>query len=181
MLLTLHSWNHIHTYFHAYNKAAQAALIGREQNLKNEYKHWQVISGNNIHVTNNFQIIAVETFGIMLKDYIHSFFGQFIHEKENRSQVLILVTQQLSVAVHTIRSIHFHAMKNAQVFQERRIIPATNRVRTGSVNRQNVGVVSLVVVLDVVRVVRLNMKHRDICGGVNWTMYGVEPFCPPLR
>jgi hypothetical protein len=47
----------------------------------------------------------------MLKDYIHSFFGQFIHEKENRSQVLILVTQQLSVAVHTIRSIHFHAIR----------------------------------------------------------------------
>ena len=128
------------TYFHAYNKAGQAALKGREQKLKNEYKHWQVISGNNIHVTNNFQIIAVETFGIMLKDDIHSFFGQFIHEKENRSQVLNLVTQQLSEAVHTMRSIQFHAMKNAQVFQERRIVPATNRVRTGSVNRQNIGV-----------------------------------------
>ena len=32
----------------------QAALKGQEQKLKNEYKHWQVISGNNIHVTNNF-------------------------------------------------------------------------------------------------------------------------------
>ena len=118
------------TYFHAYNKAYQAALKGREQKLKNEYKHWQVIGGNNIHVTNNFQIIAVETFGIMLKDDIHSFFSQFIHEKENRSQVLNLVTQQLSVAVHTMRSIQFHAMKNVQVFQERRIVPATNRNRT---------------------------------------------------
>jgi len=63
-----------------------------------------------------FQIIAVETFGIMLKDDIHSFFGQFIIAKENRSQVLNLVIKQLSVTVQTMRSIKFHAMKNAQVF-----------------------------------------------------------------
>jgi len=31
-------------------------------------------------------------------------------------------------------------MKNTQVFQERRIVPATNRVRTSFVNHQNVGV-----------------------------------------
>ena len=76
----------------------------------------------------------------MLKDDIHSFFGQFINKKENRSQVLNLVTQQLSVAVHTMRSIQFHAIKNAQVFQERKILPANNRIRTGAVNRPHVGV-----------------------------------------
>jgi len=57
-------------YFHAYNKASQAALKGREQKLKIEYKHWQVIDDNNIHVTNTIQIIAVETS-----------FGQFINKK----------------------------------------------------------------------------------------------------
>ena len=39
----------------------------------------------------------------------------FILALVNRSQVLNLVTHQLSVAVHTMRSIQFHAMKNAQV------------------------------------------------------------------
>jgi len=53
-------------------------------------------------------------------------FGQFINEKENCSQVLYLVTQELSVSVHTMRSIQFHAIKNAQLFQERWIVPATN-------------------------------------------------------
>jgi len=77
----------------------------------------------------------------MLEDDIHFFFGQFRNEKEIRSQVLNLVTQQLSVAVHTMRSIQFHTMKNAQVFQERRIVPANNRIRTGAVNYPHVGVV----------------------------------------
>jgi len=47
----------------------------------------------------------------MPKDDIHSFFGQFINENENRSQVLNLIAQQ--------------AIKNAQVFQERRIAIAS--------------------------------------------------------
>ena len=42
----------------------------------------------------------------MLNDDIHSFFGQFIHEEENRSQVLNLVTQQMSEAEHTMRTIY---------------------------------------------------------------------------
>jgi hypothetical protein len=117
------------THVGTYNKAGQAALKGRERKLKGEYKHWKV---HGVNVTTKFHIIAVETFGVMLKEDITSVFGQFIHAKENTAHVLHLVTQQLSVAIHTIRSIQFHAMKDAQVFQERRIVPAANRSRTSS-------------------------------------------------
>ena len=85
MLLTLHCGPTSQTC----NKAGQAALKGREQKLKNEYKHWQVIGCNNIHVTNNFA----------------GYSKQYSCYK-----------------------------------QDRRIAPASNRVRTGFINRQNAGV-----------------------------------------
>ena len=109
-------------------KAGQAALKGKEKKLKSEYKHWNVLGDT---VTNKFYIVAVETFGIILKDDIYNIFSSFINRKENSSQVLHLVTQQLSVAVHTIRAIQFESIKGVQVFEERRIQPTVNRNRTG--------------------------------------------------
>ena len=112
----------------AYNKAGQAALKGKEKKIKSEYKHWNVLGDN---VTNQFYIVAVETFGIILKEDITHIFRTFINPKENSTQVLHLLTQQLSVAVHTIRAIQFESIKGVQVFEERRIQPTINRNRSG--------------------------------------------------
>ena len=73
----------------------------------------------------------METFGIILKEDITHTFRSFINPKENSIRVLHLLTQQLSVAVHTIRAIQFEAIKGVQVFEERRIKPTVNRNRTG--------------------------------------------------
>ena len=59
----------------AYNKAGQAALKGKEKKLKSEYKHWNVLGDT---VTNKFYIVAVETFGIILKDDI------FLYQSERK-------------------------------------------------------------------------------------------------
>jgi hypothetical protein len=59
----------------------------------------------------------VEAFGIILKKYITHIFRSFINPKENSIQVLSLLTQQLSVAVHTIRAIQFEAIKGVQVLR----------------------------------------------------------------
>ena len=55
----------------AYSKAGQAALKGKEKKLKSEYKHWNVLGDT---ATNKFYIVAVETFGIILKDDIYNIY-----------------------------------------------------------------------------------------------------------
>ena len=55
-----------HTYG-PYNKAGQAALKGKEKKIKIEYKHWNVLGDN---VANQFYIVTVEAFGIILKENI---------------------------------------------------------------------------------------------------------------
>ena len=97
-------------------KTGQAALKGKEKKIKIEYKHWNVLGDN---VANQFYIVTVEAF-----DNIAHIFRSFINPTENSTQVLNLRTQQLSVAVHTIRAIQFEAIKGVQVFEERRTSPA---------------------------------------------------------
>jgi len=97
------------SYIGTYNKAGQAAKKGKENKLKNEYKHWNVDNNNN-QGANNFKVIAVETFGVVIVDDIHLIFNKFIHEKENNARVLQSVMQQLSVAFHTIRAKQFYDM-----------------------------------------------------------------------
>ena len=103
-------------------------MKGKEKKIKIEYEHWHVLGDN---VTNQFYIVAVEPFGIILKDDITHIFRSFINPKENSTQVLNLLTQQLSVAIHTIRAVQFEAITGVQVFEERRIQPTVNRNRTG--------------------------------------------------
>jgi len=99
-----------------YNKAGQAALKGKEQKIKIEYKHWNVL-GNNF--TNQFYIVAVKHSVLFLRKTSHIF---SVHS----SSPMNLLTQQLSVAIHTIRAIQFEAIKGVQVFEERRIQPTVN-------------------------------------------------------
>jgi len=56
------------SYVGTYNRAGQAALKGKENKIRNEYKHWNVSSNN--EVTNIFKVIAVETFGVVIKEDI---------------------------------------------------------------------------------------------------------------
>jgi hypothetical protein len=111
------------TFIGTYNKAGQAAIMGRDNKKKNEYKHWKV---DGDYVTNKFKVVAVETFGIVLKEDIVSIFGQFINEKEDRGGVLNLVTQQLSVAVHTMRAMQFKNMQDKQALRDRPYRPLRN-------------------------------------------------------
>ena len=46
----------------------------------------------------NFKLLQSKIFQSNYAQRRHSFFRQFVHKKENRSQLLNLVTQQLSVA-----------------------------------------------------------------------------------
>jgi hypothetical protein len=71
------------TYVGTYNKAGQAALIGRENKIKNEYKHWKIIGDQ---VTNKFKVVAIETFGVVIKDDIVSIITSFINKHENSKQ-----------------------------------------------------------------------------------------------
>jgi hypothetical protein len=104
------------TFVGPYNKTGQAALKGKEKKIKIEYKHWNVLGDN---VTNQFYIATVETF-----ENIAHIFRSFFNPTENSTQVLNLRTQQLSVAVHTIRAIQFEAIKGVQVLEELRTSPA---------------------------------------------------------
>ena len=47
--------------------------------FKFKYKHWQVLGDN---VTNQFYIVAVETFDISLKEDISNIFRRFINPKK---------------------------------------------------------------------------------------------------
>ena len=111
------------TYVGTYNKAGQAALIGRQNKILHEYKHWNV-SGNT--VTNKFKIVAIETFGVAIKDDIISIISPFINQQENPKQVIHLVLQQLSVALHTIRAVQFKNIQMTQVCRGPPQFPARN-------------------------------------------------------
>jgi hypothetical protein len=112
------------TYVGTYNKAGQAALKGKENKINKEYKHWKVVGDQ---VTNNFKVIAIETFGVLIKDDIISTIDPFINAKENRAMVINLVLQQLSVAFHTVRAKQHNFIKNTHVLRELPLHPLRNR------------------------------------------------------
>jgi hypothetical protein len=117
-----------------YNKAGQAALKGRDAKLSREYKDWTVEGDN---VTNIFKIIAFETFGATVPEDLFSIFSLFINDKENRPEVMHLVMQQLSVAIHTIRASVLTRMEsNGIAFRSQ---PLGNQLFTGNrrSNRNN--------------------------------------------
>jgi hypothetical protein len=113
------------TYVGTYNKTGQAALKGRQNKISKEYKHWNV-SGSNL-VENIFKVIAFETFGVVIKEDIIATVTPFINEKENPAQVINLVIQQLSVALHTIRANQFITTQSTQVLRERPQFPLRNK------------------------------------------------------
>ena len=96
-----------------YNKVGHAAANAKMVKLRNEYKDWMV-SGNN-QVTNNFKIIAFETFCVGIPEDIKSVFSHLIHPVEDPIQVMRLVHQQLSVALHVVRAKAFHCIVNQKL------------------------------------------------------------------
>jgi hypothetical protein len=101
--------------FTPYNKVGQAALKGKENKIKTEYKDWNISSAQ---VTNKFLVLAIETFGTIISDDFKNLFSQFIHEREDRTRVLEIVFQQLSVAFHSLRAKQFLYIKNHVALRE---------------------------------------------------------------
>ena len=95
--------------------------------MKNEYKHWKVVGGQ---VTNKFKVVAIETFGVVIKSDILSIFTPFINARENQAQVLNLVIQQVSVAIHTIRANQFNTISRNHVLRHPPIHPLRNRANS---------------------------------------------------
>jgi len=69
-----------------YNKVGQAALKGKEQKIKIEYKHWNVL-GNNF--TNQFHIVAVKHSVLFLRKTSHIF---SVHSSSPKSTQLKFLT-----------------------------------------------------------------------------------------
>jgi hypothetical protein len=101
--------------FTPYNKVGQAALKGKENKIKTEYKDWNISSAQ---VTNKFLVLAIETFGTIISEDFKNLFSQFIHEREDRTRVLEIVFQQLSVAFHSLRAKQFLYIKNHVALRE---------------------------------------------------------------
>ena len=110
-------------YIGEYNKACQGARKGKSEKLK-EYRNWNLQSNNG---TNKIEIIAVETFCLGIPEDLKSVFSKFIHERENRSYVMNLVIQQLSVALHTIRAKQFEFIKGRFALQQRPAVGYLNQ------------------------------------------------------
>jgi hypothetical protein len=104
-----------------YVKVGQAAEVAVPKKL-HQYNDWDITNSSNSLV-----IFGVETFGVVSNstmDYLNSFIG----EEEDRGAARLIINQQLSVALHTIRAKAFTKIKDNLTMDQ----PPTIRMQNGN-------------------------------------------------